>query len=187
MGWVARLDNPCCIKGVSEQLRGVYKQFGIPAYFKPSNTLRQLLVRRMDKILKERVVGPVYHIDCEQYEVSYMEKWIDLLRLSSRNTDAQALPPQRSPTTFTTFIDIEKAMIVPVEPQWFERGVKEAVYIRARKPSLNRDGGRFNLPVVWTNLLEKHVRGPGPGTSKNSSSIVCLTCEEDIVIKSAVH
>ena len=36
---------------------GVIKQFDVPM-----NTLRQLLVRPKDKILKELVVGQVYHI-----------------------------------------------------------------------------------------------------------------------------
>ena len=52
------------IKGVSEQIRRVFKQYEVPAYVKPMNTLRQLLLRWKDKILKKRVVGPVYHIPC---------------------------------------------------------------------------------------------------------------------------
>ena len=37
----------------------------------------------------------------------------------------------------------------------FERGVKEAIYIRALNPSLNRDGGRYNLPPVSGNIKKK--------------------------------
>ena len=33
------------IKGVSEQIRRVFKQHDVPAYSKPMNTLRQLLVK----------------------------------------------------------------------------------------------------------------------------------------------
>ncbi len=60
------------IKGVAEQLRRVFKQYDVPAYFKPSNTLKQLLVQPKDKILKERVVGPVYYIPCDTCEASYI-------------------------------------------------------------------------------------------------------------------
>ena len=42
------------------------------AYFKPINTIHQLLVRLEDKILKERVVGPVYHIPCDPCDASYI-------------------------------------------------------------------------------------------------------------------
>ena len=52
------------IKGVSEQIRRVFKQYDVLAYFNPVNTLRQLLLRLKDDILNERVVGPVYHIPC---------------------------------------------------------------------------------------------------------------------------
>ena len=53
------------IKGVSEQIKRIFKQYDIPAYCKNLHTLRQLLVRLKDKILKEGVVGPVYHIPCD--------------------------------------------------------------------------------------------------------------------------
>ncbi|CAH1268968.1 MFSD2A [Branchiostoma lanceolatum] len=39
----------------------------------------------------------------------------------------------------------------------FVRGVKEAIYIRAHHPSLNRDGGRFRLPAVFDSLRRHHV------------------------------
>ena len=54
---------------------------------------------------------------------------------------------------------MDKTEILTVEPKWFERGVKEAIYIRATNPSLNRDGGRFNLSPIWSNLLKKTVKG----------------------------
>ncbi len=41
------------IRGVAEQLRIVFKQYDVPAYFKPSNTIKQHLVWPNDKILKE--------------------------------------------------------------------------------------------------------------------------------------
>ena len=50
---------------MSEQFRRVFKKSDVPAYFKPVNTLRQLLARLKDEILKGRVVGPVYHILCD--------------------------------------------------------------------------------------------------------------------------
>ena len=34
------------------------------------------------------------------------------------------------------------------EPRWFERWVKEAVFIRAAKPPVNEDGEKFLLPAV---------------------------------------
>ena len=47
------------IKGFSEEVRRVFGNYNIPTYFKPANTLRQLLVRPKDSVEKEKVVGPV--------------------------------------------------------------------------------------------------------------------------------
>ena len=44
------------------------------------------------------------------------------------------------------------------ESRWFESGLKEATYIIALSPSLNRDGGRYNLPLVW-DIIKKKVKG----------------------------
>ena len=52
-----------CIKGVSEQIRRLFKQYDIPAYFMAMNTLRHLLVRPQEKILKDRVVGPAIQVN----------------------------------------------------------------------------------------------------------------------------
>ena len=60
------------IKGMSEELRRAFNQYDIPAYFKPYNTLRQLLVRPKDKVLKDRVVGPVYNIECNNCSATYI-------------------------------------------------------------------------------------------------------------------
>ena len=60
------------VKGVSETIRRVFRKYDIPLYFKPMNTLRQLLARPKDKIEKEKVVGPVYHIHCADCDASYI-------------------------------------------------------------------------------------------------------------------
>ncbi len=43
-------------------------------YFKPTNTLRQILVRPKDKLKKERVVGPVYQISCKKCPATYISE-----------------------------------------------------------------------------------------------------------------
>ena len=73
----------------------------------------------------------------------------------------------RQPQTFqntTTLItanirwSCKKTEALTTEPRWFERGVKDSIYIRALHPSLNRDGGRYNLPPVWDNIIKKKVK-----------------------------
>ena len=98
-------------------MRRVLKQCDVLAYYKPMNTLCQLLVRPKDKILKERANIYIY---------------IDNLE------------PQ---------VDMDGDKILVVEPRWLERVVREAIHIRMEQLSLNKDGGRYNLPPVWNNVL----------------------------------
>ena len=62
------------VRGISEQLKRVFRCFDIPAYFKLTNTLWQLLLLPTDKVEKGKVVhvGPVYHITCDDCDANYV-------------------------------------------------------------------------------------------------------------------
>ena len=60
------------VSGISEQLRRLFRSFDIPVYFKLTNTLQQLLVWPMVKLEKGKVVGPVYHITCDDCDTTYI-------------------------------------------------------------------------------------------------------------------
>ena len=61
---------------------------------------------------------------------------------------------------------LDMVKILTVDNRKLERGVKETIYIRVMEPSLNKDGGCYLLPALWTNLLKARVRAfppvPGP-------------------------
>ena len=40
---------------------------------------------------------------------------------------------------------------------WFTRRIWEAIYIRAHRLTLKRNGGRYKLPATWTKLIRSHV------------------------------
>ena len=62
-------------------------------------------------------------------------------------------------------VSMDKVKILTLDNRKFERGVKEAIYIRVMEPSLNKDGGCYLLPAVWTNLLKAMVwEHPSPRT-----------------------
>ena len=67
-------------------------------------------------------------------------------------------------------ITLENTKILSFEHKWFERGVKEAIYIRAMNPSLNRDGGRYNLPPVWDNTIKERLTDIGAGTENGGGA-----------------
>ncbi|CAH1259177.1 Hypp2188 [Branchiostoma lanceolatum] len=54
------------IKTVSEPLRRIFASHGISTCFKPTNTLRQLLVAPKDKTPREEKCGVVYHIPYQE-------------------------------------------------------------------------------------------------------------------------
>ena len=56
-------------------------------------------------------------------------------------------------------------ILCKLEHKWFERGVKEAIHIRALNPSLNRDGERYNLPPIWNNIIKERLTENGAGTT----------------------
>ena len=67
-------------------------------------------------------------------------------------------------------MELDNTEILTTKPIWFERGVKEAIYIRALNPSLNRDGGRYNLPPVWDNIIKKRVKAEAEEGGASSPS-----------------
>ena len=58
-------------------------------------------------------------------------------------------------------MNIKDVKILGREPDWFKRGVREAINIHKHKPSLNRDKGRYNLPNLWDNLLPSNQDAQG--------------------------
>ena len=124
---------------------------------------------------KENVVGPVYKIKCEECNAVYVGE-------TERSLKARFSEHRRpSSTTSEVFkhihvdhpqhsVELDNTEVLTTEPRWCERGVKEAIYIRALNPSLNRDGGRYNLPPVWDNIIKKRVKADRPRRGGASSS-----------------
>ena len=116
-----------------------------------------------DPLDKENVVGPVYKIKCEECEAMYVgekERSLSEHRRPSSTTSEVAKHIHTDQPEHT--VELDNTEILITEPRWFERGVKEAIYIRALNPSLNRDGGRYNLPPVWDNIIKKRVKASRP-------------------------
>ena len=66
-------------------------------------------------------------------------------------------------------ITLDTTNVLTVEPRWFERGVKEAIYIRAYSPTLNNDGGRYQLPQIWTNIIQSCVKRRETGNPRGGA------------------
>ncbi|KAI8516990.1 hypothetical protein Bbelb_055710 [Branchiostoma belcheri] len=113
-------------KGLSEGLRRIFAAHGIKTCFRPTRTLRNILVAPKDKTSKESKCGVVYHIQCQGQT-------------------------SKGP------LSLDKIRILDSEPDIFARGIKEAIYIRALQPSLNRDGGATDFLQPMTHCSRSHV------------------------------
>ena len=166
------------VKGVSEHIRRVMSKFKVQVFFKPVNTLRQLLVRPKDPLDKERVIGLVYQIKCSDCDAFYVGE-------TERSVKTGFLEHRRPSSTGSEVshrqghgISLDKTKILCVEPKYFERGVKEAILIRKLKPFLNRDGGRHRLPEIWTNVLThesgRHTTGDFPAHTVTIRDVIVM-------------
>ena len=107
--------------------------------------------------------GPIYHIKCQGSDNVKCEK--DYIGETERNLKARFMEHRRSSSNTSEAsrhinkdcpghnVDMASVRILDRAPSSFERGIKEAINIRAHKPALNRDGGRYNRPQVWDNTL----------------------------------
>ena len=115
--------------------------------FKPQNTLRQRLVHPKDRVPQHKQSNVVYAVkcleDCQELYIGEtkqpLAKWMAQHRraTSSGQDSAVYTHLQASGHSFKD----EDVKILDREERWFERGVKEAIFVKRERPSLNRGGG----------------------------------------------
>ncbi len=65
-------------------------------------------------------------------------------------------------------VDIERVNILAVELRWFEQGVREAIYIRMERPSLNKEG--LVIVIVKSNNSNSNSDNSNGNYNSNSNS-----------------
>ena len=153
--------------GVSEKLRRIFNKQQIPVFFKPGQTLRQRLVHPKDPVPHNQKNNLVYAISCSE---GCSDQYIGETKQPLHKRMAQHRRANTSGMDSAVFLHLKKeghsfqdenVRILDREERWFERGVKEAIYVKVARPSLNRGGGlRFQLPstynAVFSQLRTKH-------------------------------
>ena len=135
------------VSGVSEQLRRIFSKHRVSVAFKPQNTLRQKLVHPKDRVPRHKQSNIVYAVKCQEdcQDLYIGETKQRLARrmaqhrraTSSGQDSAVYLHLQASGHSFND----EDVHILDREERWFERRVKEAIYVKRERPSLNPGGG----------------------------------------------
>ncbi|CAI5693976.1 unnamed protein product [Oreochromis niloticus] len=188
------------VAGVSEKLRRVFSKHNIPVYFRPSNTLRQKLVHPKDKTPKHRLNNVVYAVQCSkecpdlyigETKQPLHKRMAQHRRATSTGQDSAVhLHLKDKGHSF----EDANVHILDREDRWFERGVKEAIYVHCERPSLNRGGGlRHQLSAIYNPVLSSLPRRlyahshPGPSDLRNSHDKVTLLHVESHKNLMSVH
>ncbi|XP_077999607.1 uncharacterized protein LOC144452388 [Glandiceps talaboti] len=142
---------------------------------KPYSTLRKELVHPKDKIEKEKQCGVVYEIPCRNCDQSYIGETGRQFsyRLKEHSSEVEVYQ-QRSFTRSTRrasvtemnksaitdhvrrtnhVLEWEGTKIADKETDRYQRWIREAICIKKRGSTMNRDEGAYNLSTVWTGLL----------------------------------
>ena len=159
------------IPGLSDKLKRVFLEHNVQLTHKPFNKLRGLLVAPKDKSLKGDITGSVYHIpccgadntECGEFYIGETDRdfWTRFSehkrKCMSKKSEVAEHIHLKAPGHQ---LDFDKTRILDRDTRWFQRGIREAIYIRAQKPTLNRNAGRYTLPVVWDNIISLHANQP---------------------------
>ena len=163
------------VKGVSERIQRSMKKHREECPVKPHRTLRQLLVHPKDKIEKEQKCGVVYEIPCQSCQLSYIgETGIKFgTRFEEHKTEVNKLTSgtmTRARKTSTIGKETKSAIkdhardnnhvmnwadsaILHKEGDRYRRWIRESLWIRRRRSTLNRDERGYELSHIWDPLI----------------------------------
>ena len=145
------------MKGLGETCKNICRRYGVEVCFRGGSTIRDLLVHPKDKdtILKKSGVIYMYRcgrVDCGEEYIgesgrTFGERYREHMRAPSPIMDHQ--------NTTGHEVSLDNFSIVGREDNSIARNIKEAIYIRANDPSLNRNIGKFQLPHIWDEVLAR--------------------------------
>ena len=147
-------------QGLSESFKRICRKYCIEVHLKGGHTIKNLLMNPKDRdpILKRS--GVIYSFRCNKVECD--EEYIGE---SARTFGERYKEHQKSPSPihdhFTISghtVSVEDFSILAREDQNLLRTIKEAIYIRANNPSLDKNVGKFHLPHIWDEVLVEHLR-----------------------------
>ena len=142
-------------QGLSESFKSTCKKYGIEVHLKGAPTIKNLLMTPKDKdpILKRS--GVIYRFKCNR-----VERDEEYIGESARNLGERFKEHLKAPSPIHDHtnisghtVSIDDFSILAREDQNLLRTIKEAIYIRANDPSLNRNVGKFHLPHICDEVL----------------------------------
>ena len=124
------------------------------ANFEPCHTtIRSILVAPKHKDHPQDKCGVVYQLTFHDCEASYIGETERTLKQRLKEHQKDSSPVGHHMGYNKHNVDSQNIRIVDRDSRWFQRGVREAIQIRSRSPTLNRDRGRHNLPSVYNTIV----------------------------------
>ena len=135
-------------------------KFKVKTVFKPCKTPRKILVHLKDKLPDINKCGTIYHIKCSNCNGDYigesgrsLGKRIEEHQKSvAKQTLHSALSEHSMKTNHS--IDWDGVKVLQRETAVIPRKICEAIQIKRKTPSLNRDGG-YMLPPVYEAVVSR--------------------------------
>ena len=143
------------IHDMGEKFKRTYNKQGLQVHFKGSNTIKQLLMAPKDKDPKLMKSGVIYKYKCPTINCTEKYTGGSGRTFGDRYKEHLKAPSPIHILTSTTGhpVSPECFSIVDRESQGMVRNIKEVMYIRVNGPSLNRNLGKFQLPLVLDQVL----------------------------------
>jgi hypothetical protein len=142
--------------GTTEALARKIRQAGVSVHIKGSNSIRSKLVAPKDKTEKLNQSGVVYNIQCQDCDSNYVGETERALKMRMKEHRREASPVDAHMSSRRHSFREEDISILATDHRWFQRGVKEAIYINAASADLNLDRGRHHLPPIYNSLIKTH-------------------------------
>ena len=156
------------ISGLSEKVRRICREHNLLVSFKLCNTLQQKLVYLKDKPPRCKQSNIVCGFQCKNNacdEINIGETKQPMHKCMyqhrrPRASESTTLPFIPTSTLLNTLMRTKTLLYcMDKEHRWFERGVKEAIYVRRENSSLNKGGGlRHNLPKAYNAAIKKSLK-----------------------------
>ena len=164
---------------MSDTIARLIRKTGVAVHMKPYNTVRSQLVHPKDKVAPQDKTGVVYRIQCGDCPASYVGETERNLgkrvkehsyRGTSSAFEEHCTSHKHSINTVGKVnIPDSQVAVLHQEPDWFRRGVAEAIHIMREDPTLNRDKGRHTLPVIYRELIHRDHSGHGAQAHQHSN------------------
>ena len=142
-------------QGLGESYKNICKQYWIDVHLKGGQTIKDHLMSPKDKDPINKKSGVIYRYKCDRVDCND-----EYIGESAINFEERLKEHLKAPYPIYDHhnisghdVTIDNFTILGREDQNLLRTIKEALYIRANNPSLNRNVGKYHLPHIWDEVL----------------------------------